>query len=79
MPEIDKLLRFNAFHILLIALIINIIINNNHEFIVNIIYEVFNMETLGFWFLMIHILIAIVLLINLKFELGFRAAIKFNL
>lgn len=79
MAEVDKLICFNAFHILLIIVISNIIINSNYDYILNAIYYVLNMETPGFWFLMLHIVIAYIMLTGLKFELGFRAAIKFNL
>ena len=71
MAEIDKLITLNAFHILLIIVISNIIINSNFDFILDAIYYVLNMETPGFWFLMLHILIAYIMLINLKIELGF--------
>lgn len=79
MPEVDKSISFNALHILLIILISNIIINNNYELIINAINYVINMETPGFWFLMLHIFIAYIMLTALKIELGFHAAIKFNL
>jgi hypothetical protein len=79
MPEIEKSISFNAFHILLIVLISNIIINNNYESIKNVINYVLSMETPGFWFLMLHIVIAYIMLTALKIELGFHAAIKLNL
>ena len=79
MPEIDKSISFNALHILLIVLISNIIINNSWESIINAIYYVLNMDIPGFWFLMMHILIAYILLISLQIKLGFHVSIKFNL
>ncbi len=81
MPEIDKSISFNALHILLIVLISNIIINTSwySEFIKYVIYHVSNMDPPGFWFLMIHITIAYIMLTSVKIELGFRASIKINL
>jgi hypothetical protein len=81
MPRVDKQLSFNAFHILLIILISNIIIYPSwyFEHIVNDMYYVLNMEPLGFWFLMIHIIIAYIILTNLEIDIGFQANIKFNL
>lgn len=82
MPSVNKQLSFNAFHILLIIMISNIIIHpsSRHlEHIVNGMYYVLNMEPLGFWFLMIHIIIAYIILTNLEIGIGFQANIKFNL
>ena len=79
MPELDKLIIFNAFHMLLVALICNTIFANNWEYIINLIYYILNLDTPGFWFLIIHILLAYIMLVSLKIELGFHAALKFNL
>jgi len=79
MPEVEKLISFNAFHVLLVALICNTIFANNWEYIINLIYYIFNLDTPGFWFLMMHILIVYIMLVSLKIELGFHAALKFNL
>lgn len=79
MPVLDKSISFNALHILLIVLISNIIINNKWESIMETTYCVLSMETPGFWFLMLHIVIAYIMLTALKIELGFHAAIKVNL
>ena len=83
MTEFNKLMCFNAFHIVLVAIISNIIsniiINNNYESLLNAIYYLINIELCDFWILMTHIIITYILLINLTFEIGFRGAIKFNL
>ena len=79
MTEFNKLMCFNAFHIVLVAIISNIIINNNYESLLNAMYYLINMELRDFWFLMTHIIITYILLISLTFEIGFRGAIKFNL
>jgi hypothetical protein len=81
MSSLDKLITFNALHILLIILISNIIINSSLDLdsVLNGFYYVLSMEPLGFWFLMIHIIIAYIMLISVKIELGFHAAITFNL
>ena len=78
MPEIDKIISFNAFHVLLIILICNTIITNNWEYIINLIYYILNLDVPGFWFLILHITIAYIMLISLKIELGFHASIKFD-
>jgi hypothetical protein len=81
MPKVDKLITFNALHILLIGLISNIIINSSLDLdsVLNGIHYVLNMEPPGFWFLMIHIIIAYIVLTSVKIELGFHVAIRFNL
>jgi len=79
MPEVDKLICFNAFHILLIVLISNSILTNNWEYIINSVYYIFNLEGPGLWFLMLHMTLAYIMLTSLKIELGFHAALKFNL
>jgi hypothetical protein len=81
MPEVEKLINFNAFHILLIVLISNIIINRSIylEYIVNTTYYILSMNASSFWFLTVHVVIAYNILTSLKIELGIRAAIKFNL
>lgn len=81
MPRVDKQLSFNAFHILLIILISNIIIHPSWyvEHIVNGMYYILNMEPLGFWFLMIHIIIAYIILTDLEIDIVFQANIKCNL
>jgi hypothetical protein len=78
MPELDKSISFNAFHILLILMISNIIFNPSwyYEFFMN---GILNMEPLGFWFLMIHIIIAYIMLTSLQIELGFHVSVKINL
>jgi hypothetical protein len=77
MPEVDKLISFNAFHILLVLMISNIITTNNWEYITNSIYYIFSFDSPGIWFLLLHIFVAYVLLTCLKIELGFHASIKF--
>ena len=79
MPEVDKLICFNAFHVLLIVLISNSILTNNWEYIINLVYYILNLETPGFWFLILHMVLAYLMLISLKIELGFHASIKLNL
>ena len=78
-PGVYNSISFNAFHILLIILISNIIINNNCESLLNAIYYVLEMETLGFWFFVTHVVIAYIMLTSLEFHINFRADIKFNL
>lgn len=81
MQRVDKQLSFNAFHILLIILISNIIINPSWylEDIVNGMYYLLNMEPLGFWFFMIHLIIVYIILTNLEIDVKFHVSVKFNL
>jgi hypothetical protein len=82
MSNIDKSINFNAFHILLIIIIINIFMNLmtwNWEFVDSAIYYISNLQTPEFWFLMIHVILAYIILTSLQFEFDFRAAINFNL
>jgi hypothetical protein len=77
MPEVDKLLIFNGFHILLVLMISNIISTNSWEYIIDTIHYIFSFDRPGFWFLLLHIIVAYVMLTCLKIELGFHASIKF--
>lgn len=78
-PGVDKSISFNAFHILLIIIISNIIIYNKFESLLNATYYVLEMETPGFWFLMMHVVIAYIMLTSLEFDINLRADIKFTL
>lgn len=79
MPEVDKQIVFNAFHVCMVVFIVNLIFNNNWDYIINFINYLINIETPGFWFIILHILIAYLILAHLQIELGFHAAVKFNL
>jgi hypothetical protein len=79
MPEVDKQVTFNAFHICMVAFVLNLMINGNYDYIINSINYLINVEAPGFWFIMLHMLLVYLILTHLQFELGFRAAIKFNL
>lgn len=79
MPEVDKQVTFNAFHIFMALFVINLVINSNYDYIINFINYLINVEAPGFWFIMLHILLVYLILSHLQFEFGFRAAIKFNL
>jgi hypothetical protein len=79
MAEVDKLICFNGFHILLVILISVVVINNKFDFIINVINYIINIDAPGFWFLMIHIILAYIILTSIKIQLGFRAAVNFNL
>jgi len=68
-----KLIRLNAFQILLFVIIISLIITNN---CVNSINYILNMEMFDYWFLNIHIIILYIALSSLQLEMGFRAYIK---
>jgi hypothetical protein len=79
MPEVDKQVTFNAFHIFMIVFMINLVINSNYDYIINFVNYLISVEAPGFWFIMLHILLVYLILSHLQFEFGFRAAIKFNL
>ena len=79
MPELDKEVTFSAFHVCVVAFILNLLINGNYDYIINFINYLINTETPGFWFIILHVLLFYLILTNLHFELGFRAAIKFNI
>lgn len=79
MPEVEKQIVFNAFHICLLVVVINLLMNGDRDYIINLINYLINMEAQGFWFIILHIIIVYVLLSNLRFELGFHASIKFNI
>jgi hypothetical protein len=81
MSEVEKSLNFNGFHILLIVIITNILMNNSldREFLDSAINYILDIQTPELWFLIIHIIIAYIILTSLQFELEFRAAINFNL
>jgi hypothetical protein len=79
MPEVDKQLTFNASQMCMLILLLNLIITGDLNYIINFINYLINVEAPGFWFIIIHILLIFIMLNQLQFELGFRAAIKFNI
>ena len=79
MPEVDKQLTFNALQMCMLVLLLNLIITCDLNYIINFINYLINVEAPGFWFIIIHILLIFIMLNQLQFELGFRAAIKFNI
>jgi|LakMenE18May11ns_1017448.scaffolds.fasta_scaffold8076264_1 hypothetical protein len=79
MPEVDKQLTFNASQMCMLVLLLNLIITGDLNYIINFINYLINIESPGFWFIIIHILLIFIMLNQLQFELGFRAAIKFNI
>lgn len=78
MPEVDKQLTFNALEMLMLGIVLNLIITWDLNYIINCINYLINVEEPGFWFIIIHMLLIYITLIHLKFELSFRASIKFN-
>ena len=79
MAEVDKQLTFNALQMCMLGIVLNLIITGDLNYIINFINYLINVEGPGFWFIIIHIILIYILLNHLQFELGFRAAIKFNL
>jgi hypothetical protein len=79
MPEVDKQLTFNASQMCMLVLLLNLIITGDLNYIINFINYLINIESPGFWFIIIHILLIFIMLNQLQFEVGFRAAIKFNI
>ena len=77
MPEIDKLIVFNGFHILIALFIYNLIIYNGSLF-EYIGRRMFIMETPNLWVFLLNVSVLYLILKNLTFEFGFRAAIKFK-
>ncbi len=83
MAEFDKQVNFNGFHILIPVFIISLLLSDNVPYmdIINAIpyRDIINLNNPGFWFIILHILITYIILTCIKFELGFRAAIKINI
>lgn len=79
MPEIDKQITFNAFHICILIIILNLTFSGNIDYIIQFINYVIDFNSPGSWFIILHILTLYLILSSLQFEFGFRAAIKFNL
>lgn len=79
MPELDKQVNFNAFHVCMVALAINLLYSGNYDYIINFINYLINIESPGFWFIILHILMVYLILTHLQFEIGFRGSIKLNL
>jgi len=77
MVELNNGITFNGVHIVIIIFIINLIINNGSlfEYIRKYLMVV---ETLNLWLFFIHMFILYLILSNITFEFGFRAAIKFK-
>lgn len=78
MTEVNKNLKINGLNIVIIVFIIYTIATQNWNFIIDTIIYIKNLQSLDFWFLILHIKTAYLLLVSLKIELGFHASIKFN-
>ena len=78
MPEIDKGISFNGIHIVMLLFAYNLIVNNG-SLLEYIGTQLFTMQTPNLLFFTFHILIMYLVLSNLTFEFGMRAAIKFKL
>lgn len=57
MAEVDKQVTFSAFHVCVVACILNLLINGNYDYIINFINYLISVEAPGFWFIMLHILL----------------------
>ena len=72
MSEIIKSFRITAFEILIITIISNVIINGNLikliEFIANLYYN----DKTGFYFIILHVAVAYLLLSRFKLELHMK-------
>jgi hypothetical protein len=51
MPEVDKQVTFNAFHVCMVAFVLNLLVNGNYDYIINFINYLINVEAPGFWFI----------------------------
>ena len=78
MPEFDRGFSFTGLHILMILMTYNLIANNGSLFEYIGTYFM-TLETPNLLFFSLHIFILYLILSNLTFEFGFRAAIKFKL
>ena len=78
MPEIDRYISFNGLHIVMLLFAYNLMVSNGSlfEYIGGYLMRT---ETPNLLFFSIHILIIYLVLSNLTFEFGFRAAIKFKI
>jgi hypothetical protein len=81
MTEVNNILKMNGLNIMaiiFISVLLNTIATQNWDIFISIINCFINLQSHEFWFLFIHIIIAYLLLVRLKIELGFHASIKFN-
>ena len=76
--NINKQLNLNAFHVVILGFVINLIFGYN-DYIINFIDYIMTISVSGFMFLSIHILLAYLILIHLQFDFGFHTAIHFTL
>lgn len=79
MSEVNKQVTFNAFHICMVALVIDLLMNGNYDYIINFINYLISVDTPGFCFIILHMLLLYLILTHLQLEFGFRGAIKFYL
>lgn len=77
--ELNELIEFNALHILIVMISINMFINNSWDNVINFILYIWSFEPFGFWVFILHIVLAVIILLNIKFELGIYANAKLNL
>lgn len=79
MSELNKTISFNAFHILVAFIIIRMFFNGKMNYIIDIINYINNITHPGIWFDIIYVFIIYLISINIKFEIGLRASVKFDL
>ena len=78
MPELDKQFNFNAFHICIIILSINLMLSGSKSYMINLINYIINAKEPDSWYIPLQILTIYLVLSNLKFEFGFHIGVKFN-
>ncbi len=79
MPELEEQhLNFNAFHILLLIISINLLLYGNIDHIIDFMRYITNLDMMSAMFIMAHILLVYFVLSSLQFDIKFKANVKFN-
>ena len=79
MPEQDQQVNFNAFHILVFILSINLLLYGNIDNIIDIINYITTLNSMEVMVIVAHILMIYFILSGLQFEIKFNASVKFDL
>lgn len=79
MKELRQQINFNAFHLLIIVIIITTIINGDYSYyLFESINYLLSLNMQQFWFIITHLFAFYSIIASFEFELDFRAAIKWS-
>ncbi len=75
----EQQFKFNAFHILLFLISINVLLYGKVDHIIDIMDYITNLDMIPTMFIMAHVLLVYFVLSSVQFAIKFKAIVKFNL